>query len=143
MPTDYYINDKIAAMGPLLFDYSAVGLAAFLGSPLAGAVLMAINYRRLRNSQAAAWILFVGAAATGLLIWVSIRTSFFALKFLPLVFLLGMIWLAKVLQGDAVERHVRQGGQLASGWTAAGVGVAGLVLVLLVTWGIARGWPPG
>jgi hypothetical protein len=36
-----------------LFDPTSVGLAAFLGSPIAGTALMGINYRRLGKPGAA------------------------------------------------------------------------------------------
>ena len=127
-----------AQMRPLLFDYRAVGLATCPGTPLGGAVLMARNYRRLENSAAAVWILLMGAAGSGLVLWIAIDTKLLVFKFVPLALILGMMALAKALQGGAVERHVDGGGRLESKWTAAGVGLVVWVFVMLIAWVVVK-----
>ena len=49
-----------------LFDSTAVGLATFFGTPVAGTILMAINYRRLGKAGQAVAAVVIGAVVTGL-----------------------------------------------------------------------------
>lgn len=53
---------------PWLYSPNQIALATFLGAPLAGAVLMALNYRRLGHRPAAWKTALLGVAATALLI---------------------------------------------------------------------------
>src|SRR5579871_65006 len=112
-----------------LFDTGAVGLATLLGTPLAGTVLMAVNYRRLQKGSAAAWAVIIGvvllalAGLFGYLVPQAAATS----VAVGLVF--GVTAAAKSLQGEAVEDHVRRGGRLGSRWSAAGVGLGFLAAI--------------
>ena len=117
-----------------LFDSRAVGLATFLGSPLAGWAVMAVNYSRLGNSAAAVRAVVAGIVSTGLLLYLSFSTDSTLLHLLPFLLMLLMLWIAKGLQGDDVEQHVRQGGKLASRLSAAGIGLAAMAVLLLVVW---------
>jgi hypothetical protein len=123
-----------AAPAYSLFDSRAVALATFLGSPLAGCAIMAVNYNRLGNSASAVRAVVAGFVSTGLLLYLSFSTDSGLLHVLPLLLMLLMIWIAKGLQGDDVEQHVRQGGKLASRWWAAGIGLAAMAVLLLVVW---------
>ena len=49
-----------------LFDAGAVGLAAFLCCPLAGAILMAVNYRKLGQTGRGVFAVILGVIATAL-----------------------------------------------------------------------------
>jgi len=122
-----------------LFDSGAVAVATFFGSPLAGALLMAMNYRRLGKAGKAGLALLLGLLAAALLVaigWNSTSGS----GVVGLVFLIGTWQVAKAVQGKAVEAHKAQGGQLASKWLAFGVGVAVLAClfgaVVLVIYGV-------
>jgi|ERR1035438_5895668 hypothetical protein len=117
-----------------LFDSRAVALATFLGSPLAGCALMGVNYNRLGNSGAAVRAVVAGVVSTGLLLYVSFSINSSLLNVLPLLLMFLMMRIAKGLQGDDVEQHVRQGGKLASRLSAAGIGIAAMAVVLLVVW---------
>ena len=123
-----------AAPAYSLFDSRAVALATFLGSPLAGCAIMAVNYNRLGNSAAAVRAVVAGFVSTGLLLYLSFSTDSGLLHVLPFLLMLLMIWIAKGLQGDDVEQHVRQGGKLASRLWAAGIGIAAMAVLLLVVW---------
>ena len=123
-----------AAPAYSLFDSRAVALATFLGSPLAGCAIMAVNYNRLGNSASAVRAVVAGFVSTGLLLYLSFSTDSGLLHVLPFLLMLLMIWIAKGLQGDDVEQHVRQGGKLASRLWAAGIGLAAMAVLLLVVW---------
>jgi hypothetical protein len=119
-----------AAPSYKLYTPGAVGLATFLGSPIAGTVVMAINYKRLGNRSAAGKALalgFVGTVALGTVAALLPQ----ALSLAPSIGAwVGMNSIAKSLQGEVVEEHTSRGGQLASNWKAAGIAV--VVCIMLV-----------
>ena len=118
-----------------LYDSGAVGLAAFVCCPLAGAILIAINYVRLGKTGKAVLAVTLGLIATALNIlikldWNTSPGSLDRLKYdaFEIVFIFCM-WIctwqvAKEEQGDAIKEHTARGGQLDSRFTAACVGFA-------------------
>ena len=134
------MNDSVEAAGPALlappqvpqyalFDARAVTLATFLGTPAAGAVLMAINYRRVGQKGQAIWTLAFGIllAAAGVFV-----AYLFPVWSIPIG--IGLLLLtavaARKMQGPAIELHKALGGPLDSLWAAAAVGLALMVVVL-------------
>jgi hypothetical protein len=125
--------------GPVyrLFDGGAVGLAAFIASPVAGTILMAVNYVRLGKTGRGVLAVTLGKIATALPIlikwnWNTLlgRLGSFAL----LTLLIICTWqIAKEVQGKAVEEHTAVGGQLGSKETAFFVGIATLAALVVVT----------
>jgi hypothetical protein len=119
-----------------LFSVGAVTLATLIGSPLAGAVLMAINYRRLDRKRTAnacvVWGIVGTAALFGLAFILPARIPTPIVAVVPIVV---MNSIAKFLQGEDLQRHERRRGQRASLWAAAGIGVASLALVLCLLLG--------
>lgn len=115
-----------------LFDYRAVGLATFLGTPLAGSILMALNYRRLGEKAAAGTMVAGGIVLTGLSILLGYALPSGASATVGIAVLMGVVYGAKALQGAQVEEHTRRGGKLASRWIAFGTGLAVLAPVVLV-----------
>jgi hypothetical protein len=113
-----------AAPAYTLFDSRAVALATFLGAPLAGSILMALNYRRLHRGGAAAAILAAGTILTAGAVFSSLAVPGPAARVWPILMSLLMMYGARVFQGAGVERHVRSGGGLGSRWVASGLGVA-------------------
>ena len=116
-----------------LYSVWAVVLATFLGSPLAGGVVMSINCRRLSQPNVARdillWtaILTVGSLLLGGLIPQEMRLVEALLVGLQ-VFI--MYFLAARLQGRAIALHLQQGGEMASYWSVVGIGiVCGIVLL--------------
>ena len=116
-----------------LYSVWAVVLATFLGSPLAGGVVMSINCRRLSQPNAARdillWtaILTVGSLLLGGLIPQEMRLVEAMLVGLQ-VFV--MYFLAARLQGRAIALHLEQGGEIASYWSVVVIGiVCGIILL--------------
>ena len=116
-----------------LYSVWAVVLATFLGSPLAGGVVMSINCRRLTQPNAARdillWtaILTVGSLLLGALIPQEMRLVEAMLVGLQ-VFV--MYFLAARLQGRAIALHLEQGGEIASYWSVVVIGiVCGIILL--------------
>jgi len=112
-----------------LFDASSVTIATLLGAPIAGAILMAVNYRRLGKEVNAAVVFLSGLAVTILAMVSANLIPASALYAVPIVLLVVMRSIAQSLQGPAVQQHVSSGGKLGSRWIAFGVGMAALVAI--------------
>jgi hypothetical protein len=123
--------------GYKLFSPGTIGLVAFLAGPAGAFILLTLNYRRL-GKRKAAW----ATIAVGLLTMAALTASLMALPESFPGFLIGLplfliLWIAaKTLQGNVYDAHLRQGGEPASGWAAAGFAVLGIVLYLGMFFGI-------
>jgi hypothetical protein len=110
-----------------------VGLATFLGGPMAGWLLIARNYRKLGHRAAwcvalAVGVLTTAAAVTVLLLFDDLIGR---AKLLPSIVMLAITYgCAQTLQGATVQEHLDQGGKNASGWVVLGSVVLGIVLLL-------------
>jgi len=132
-------QDAVVVAPPqyLLYDYRSVGLASFLGTPLGGSLLMAMNYRRLGKGAAAAGALTVGIVITSLLLLLGfsgIANS--GVQVIGLLAFIGMMQGAKAIQGFDIQEHVRLGGRLASKGSAAITGLLCLAVVAALVFGI-------
>jgi hypothetical protein len=112
-----------------LFDRWSIYIASFLGSPLVGAILMAVNYGRLGEKSRARWAAILGVAGTIALIAAAAKLPQGIGSALALGLSAATGSIAQVFQGDAVNAHVRRGGQLASRWLAVAASLIFLVPV--------------
>jgi len=123
-----------------LYSTKAVGLATFLGAPLAGAAVIAINYRRLGRKRTAWRALALGFVGTGAIIAMALAVPDSwprSVAYAPsLVGFLAMLTIADSLQGRDLKEHARRRGDKASLWKAAGIGLASMALALAVAVGI-------
>jgi len=111
-----------------LYDVGAVFLAAFLGSPLAGTVLIASNYRKLGQGGNGILALVLGAVASAGLMLLGLKsTQSPAIASIVLFVCTGLA--ARELQGNAIKTHVAWGGQLFSKWRAVGVAIVTSLLL--------------
>jgi hypothetical protein len=125
-----------------LYSAGSIALATFFGSPVAGGVLMAINYRRLGRLAAAVhavvWtFLFTAALITVALMLpddVHIPNSAFVV---PQI--VAMYFVAASLQGPDVAEHEGRGGLRASAWGAAGIGILVGVVIAAIIFGAVFG----
>jgi hypothetical protein len=121
-----------------LHSPGAVALASFFGGPLAGCVLLAINYFKLSRTAVGVQAIILGLVATALegLLLITLPEQF--RFFVPLGSHLGMVFLAKTLQGSIYRTHLAEGGEKASGWIAAGIGLGSVLVVIVgvVAWTI-------
>jgi hypothetical protein len=113
-----------------LYSPLSAALAAFAGTALAGALVIAFNYRRLGQTEMA-WRSFIIGLATSMLI-LTLAMAERVPKFftgLPMGILqaIALGWLANKLQGRDFSQHVEAGGCRGSFW-----GVAGIVLLSIV-----------
>ncbi|AZZ91245.1 hypothetical protein EUZ85_11100 [Hahella sp. KA22] len=113
-----------------LYKVSGIGIATFLGSALAGGILLAKNFRKLgkeshaRKAIAGSLAATIGVIIAALLVpaeWHVPKLVYFAPQIMV------MLQLANLFQGKAIRGHRENGGELASNWAAAGVGVTVLL----------------
>jgi hypothetical protein len=113
-----------------LFDADAVGLAAFNCSPLAGTILMAVNYGRLRKVGKDVLAVIFGLIATALTILIKWNgNTTLGSSALGILFFICTWQIAKKAQGKAVEEHTARGSLLGSRRTAFFIGIATLTVL--------------
>ena len=115
-----------------LYSALAVGMSSFIGSPLAGGILMALNFRRL-GQRARAWVAVVLSVAVALLfIAVSASTSSDnPVPGLVYIFVLppALYLAARAVQGRHFKAHRDQDGRFESVWKAACIALLVLIIV--------------
>jgi hypothetical protein len=107
-----------------LFSVGSMMLAAFLGSPAAGGVLLAINYLRLGRATAAVFWGLVLLLITCVIFWLAMELPDEvpgAMFLVPQLVIMYVI--ANSLQGKIITAHQRSGGRMISNWAAAGIGL--------------------
>ncbi len=113
-----------------LYDSGAVALATLFGTPVAGASLMALNYRRLGKTGMALTTLFAGLAVTSVVIalsWNLPRAVDFPIA---LVLLIAVRQIARIAQGQALNEHAEKGGRSGSKGIAIGSGLAFFTVIV-------------
>lgn len=115
------------------YSLGQIALATILGSPLAGAWLMARNYRATDEKKKERRCIIYSVTGTAALLVLafmvpaSVPHSGFAAGVAA-----AMIQVARWTQGPMISEHYSSGGQKGSWWVAAGIGVLGLIVVLAV-----------
>lgn len=111
-----------------LFRVSGIGLATFLGTLLAGGILLAMNERALGRPQRALPVLLLSLVAMAAMVAVPalLPEDLPAITFWlpPLV---AMVLLARQLQGAAIDARIAAGLPMRSNWLAAGIAVLTMV----------------
>ena len=118
-----------------LFSIWSIILATIFGAPVAGGIVMAINYKRLGFPGKATHAVVWSAVATAVILAIAvfmpedihIPNMAFVIPQLVVMYLL-----AKTLQGPAMETHQAQGGPCASAWLAAGIGLLSMIAIFFV-----------
>jgi hypothetical protein len=113
-----------------LFDSTSIALATFLGSPVAGTGLIALNYRRLGKDRSAATAFVIGIAATGLALGFGSFIPSYATSAVAVGLFVATWNASKSLQAATIGSHVQHGGRLGSRWVASGIGLCVLPLIV-------------
>src|SRR5258706_604868 len=108
----------------------------FLGGPLAGGWLLALNYQRLRLTSQARLSVGVSLLATAILIAIGSAVPARSMSFLTIASVIAMSSVAKALQGDIFQRHVALQGRVASHWRVIGIGLASLAIAMGAVFGV-------
>lgn len=107
-----------------LYSIAGIGVATFIGTPLAGAWLLAHNLQLLGQAHRVAmvWGISVVLLLVTLVLAVVLPDEVPALPF-AIAQLMAMIMLAKNLQEADLKQHADAGGAFLSNWRAAGIGL--------------------
>jgi len=116
-----------------LYTPGNVMLATFLGTPLGGSIVLALNESRLGRKDAAVFSIIGGLLGTTALLALSfvLPDNLPVGHFIGLGSLIALGSIARRRQGQLVSRHLAGGGKKGSGWAAAGIGLLSLVAVLV------------
>ncbi|MGH7782589.1 MAG: hypothetical protein ACREO5_01925 [Candidatus Binatia bacterium] len=119
-----------------LYSLGQITLAIFLGSPIAGCLLVAKNYRTLGKNEAALQSLLVGVILTPVLFSVAYLLPVnFPNTVLPVAYTVGMREGIRHLQGDAISKYM-EAGRKGSWMVATLVGLGCLVLIAIFVFGL-------
>jgi hypothetical protein len=135
-PSGLPANVTVISIHPM-YSAGQVGLATFLGGPVGGGWLMALNYKRLGEPGKARMTIGLSVLAMAVLAAIGLVTPGRSMSWLAIVAIVAMRRLAKSLQGAAYDRHVAAGGSRGSSWRAAGLGVASLAICFGAITGVA------
>ncbi|PIA68570.1 hypothetical protein CDR19_20945 [Ectopseudomonas toyotomiensis] len=107
-----------------LYSVAGVGLATFIGTPLAGAWLLAHNLQLLGKADRVAMVWGISV----LLLVVTLVLAFVLPEEVPampfaIAQLMAMIMFAKSLMEADLKQHAEAGGAFLSNWRSAGIGV--------------------
>ena len=118
-----------------LYTAGQVGLATFLGTPLAGCLLLAANYGVLGRGSARRQAIVWGVlSAVALLVLSMHLPEKFPNSVIPIGYTAGIYQFAKVSEGEAHKARFAAGGRQ-SNWKVVGIGLGclvGFVAVLFV-----------
>ncbi len=114
-----------------LFSPREIVGATFLGTPLAGCLLLAANFKVLGKSDGQRSALLAGVITTVALIGlVFVLPENIPDIVIPLVYTIVMQRVVAKTQDEAYKAHIAGGGAKHSFWRAAGVTAVGLALFL-------------
>jgi len=122
------------------YSQKAIGIATFIGGPLAAGYLVRENYLSLNNSDEGKKSLFIGIISTILLF-----TGIFMVpesimdkvpnQILPAIYT-GIIYLiVEKIHGKILNQHKENGNEFYSGWKAAGIGLISMLILIIGVFG--------
>ena len=124
-----------------LYAVGHIATATFLGSPLAGCILMALNYRRIDPDKSVLTII-LGVLVTGIVLaFAFVLPDNFPNAVLPAAYTGAIAWVAEKKQGPAIRAAAAAGEPKASHWRAVGIGLATLIPVMLVLFAVVFSLP--
>ena len=116
-----------------LFSPIHVTLATAIGGPLAGAVVIAMNYRQLARTGAGTIAILLGALATVALLIAGWLLPKDVSPLLIVAGYTGLLYLvATMIQGPSLEAHPPAASGTRLAWRAALVGLSSLALIALI-----------
>lgn len=123
-----------------LYKTSGIGVATFIGSVLAGGIIMYINFNRLGLEDKAKKCLIYSTLATlvifGIAFLIPEDFNIPNIAFtIPQV--VAMMQIAKSQQGAFIDDHKSSGGTLASNWKAFGISLVVLVGIVVIIAGVS------
>lgn len=116
-----------------LYQLSAVALATFFGTVLAGGYIMYINFKNLGLEKKAKNSLIYSFIATILILGISMLIPDEVPNMAIIVpQLLAMSHIAKTQQAAMIEEHINSGGMMFSNWKAFGISMLFLLAIFSI-----------
>lgn len=134
-PDSELTNAANSASDYSLYKMSAIGIATFFGSALAGGYIARRNLINLNEHAKGNNILYISAAITFSILLIAVLVPEdvnIPGAVFTVVQLVAMLQLSKAWFGEDVERHRQNGGKFYSNWRAFGISLLVLVGVLAV-----------
>jgi hypothetical protein len=136
--TDQILDIPSAA--PRIYKDNSIAIATFLGGPLAGAYLIAENFKAFHDPTKAytTWLytIIISVVIFGILFLIPAAENVPNLVF-PALFALAAHYVVKHFQGDKLTTHINSGGPVHSGWRVLAVTLISLIVTLLIAVGVA------
>lgn len=124
----------------MLFDRHGVAVATIMGTLLAGAFLLWLNYRAMGRPDLARRMIMYSLVAEVIVISIAIVLPPGSItQLIPLAIQVALAWYGTTwLQGAAIDWHRQRGAALQSVWRAAGLGfLAGMVILFIAVFILA------
>lgn len=125
-----------------LYSSRTIGIATFIGSPIAAGYLLRENYITLRQPEKGNKAFAIGILAT-LFIFAVIFLLPEAIMnkipnaVIPVIYTGITYWIVSKTQGPILDQHKAQGYEFYSAWRAAGIGLIACVLVFIAVFGVS------
>lgn len=138
IPTATGAGQEFAHVNPL-YNVAAITIAAFFGTPLAAAALIATNFRRLGQPEKAKTALLAGLGVTVMALVIGHLVPQSLSLPIGIGLLMGVRGAAQSQQGPILDKHFSQGGPFESRWKALGISLIFLAASCAIIFGVAAG----
>lgn len=125
-----------------LYSQRAIGLATFLGGPLAGAYLIRENYLQLNEPKKGKLSLWAGIISSIILFAIIfslpdniINSNSVPSRFFPMIYTIIMVLLVEQLQGPILKNHKVLGNKFITAWKAVGIALVSCIIYCLFIFG--------
>jgi hypothetical protein len=132
------MNEKLTHS---LFSIKSIGIATYIGGPIAGGWLIALNFNRLDKKNKRNEILCYSIAFTILLFLAIIIIPDDIISkvpnfLIPAIYTPIFTFYAHKLQGEDIKSHLENDGKKGSGWAVFGISLGSLLATLALIFGM-------
>ncbi len=118
-----------------LYTKGWVLLGTYFGGPLAGCYMVSKNFEALGQKELAQKVFRIGIITTilfGALVFIpeSITDKIPNYSIIPFIYTVVICCYCVQKQGEAIDEHIKNGGQKYSGWKVTGIGILSLIILL-------------
>ena len=130
------------------YSQKAIGIATFIGGPLAAGYLIRENYLSLNKPDEAKKSLLIGIAST-ILLFIGIFMIPESImdkvpnQILPAIYTGIILFIVAKIHGTTLYQHKENGNEFYSGWKAAGIGLISASIIVIGIFGYAYILPDG
>jgi len=134
-------------MNNKFFSYRSIGLATYLGGPLAGGILISLNFKRLEEIQKGIWTIIFSLLATVILVIALIKIPEHIIDkipnfLIPAVYTPIVVYLAKLFQDEKISDAIKDKDRKEHWWKSLTIGLVGAVATIIIMMFVAFAEPP-